>query len=889
MSERLSHRSRNGGADKTAQAAPLRRWLRRVALSALAGGGLTGIGLTWPLVGGAVPADAAGTAFAGGPTIGPPASGSGAPTSSTVTTSSAAESSTDSAEATTSTGSAEATSSVTPTVTATSQTTASGGSAGHRANPPGSHVTATVPQVFAEEGQGVTGGSGAPASSGNGGTPSAGAQSGGAASGPTNVPSNVVGAPQMVAAEAGALAALTSGLNVSAQALDLFYQVPPFLLPIYQSAAIQYGVPWEILAAINEVETDYGNDLNVSSAGAVGWMQFMPETWLQYGVDALDAGYADPYNPVDAIFAAARYLAAAGAAKDVRGAIFSYNHSEEYVESVLLRARLLASYPPSVIATLTGLAEGTPPVRGARVVTASVDTSAFSTQTSSATANAVTVPTPADAAKAAGVAHTAAHKARPPKHISPLPSPTQFVQLEGESRAPVVAAQDGRVVALGHSRKLGDYVAIEDVYGDVFSYAGLANLASLYRLPADASGETGAGVPTATAAASETANGTTPTQPATAGSQPPLTLHASGSSQTQPSELAPVTGEEFDSVSSTVGKVVMFARPDNPEARIAAVRLKSLASSGKYPRGWAPLRVGAVVSQGATLGTLTGSGNGHTGYMRFAIRPAGDASAVDPQPILQNWSQLQHALHPKGAAASSGLVGATAADVFLMSQAELERAVLADPNVELPACGRHEVAAGHVDSRVLAALLFLSRNGLSPKVSDIRCAAQPYAARAAHVSLAAGDAVDISAVNGVPIAGHQGAGSITDLTIRTLLTLQGRFAPRTIDSLMRYPAAPSTRADLLHAGKIGITFAPSAASVRKSAATVSSAAHSAGPGATAPSPFLVGSSLSSTGATPALSSGEWNQLLSRIGALQQPKVPTKPTSSAVRDPKSTRR
>ena len=91
------------------------------------------------------------------------------------------------------------------------------------------------------------------------------------------------------------------------------YRIPLFLLPIYQAAGIQYGVPWQVLAAINEVETNYGNDLSVSTAGAVGWMQFMPETWLQYGVDALGAGYADPYNPVDAIFAAARYLHAAGA------------------------------------------------------------------------------------------------------------------------------------------------------------------------------------------------------------------------------------------------------------------------------------------------------------------------------------------------------------------------------------------------------------------------------------------------------------------------------------------------------------------------------------------------------------------------------------------------
>src|SRR3954447_6995018 len=50
------------------------------------------------------------------------------------------------------------------------------------------------------------------------------------------------------------------------------FRIPPFLLPIYQAAGIQYGVRWEILAAINEIETDYGRNLAVSSAGAIGWM-----------------------------------------------------------------------------------------------------------------------------------------------------------------------------------------------------------------------------------------------------------------------------------------------------------------------------------------------------------------------------------------------------------------------------------------------------------------------------------------------------------------------------------------------------------------------------------------------------------------------------------------
>src|SRR5205085_7826311 len=101
------------------------------------------------------------------------------------------------------------------------------------------------------------------------------------------------------------------------------FQIPPFMLPIYQAAGIQYDVPWQILAAINEIETDYGRNLSTSSAGAVGWMQFLPSTWKSWGVDATGSGYADPYNPVDAIFAAARYLHAAGASKNLSNAIYA--------------------------------------------------------------------------------------------------------------------------------------------------------------------------------------------------------------------------------------------------------------------------------------------------------------------------------------------------------------------------------------------------------------------------------------------------------------------------------------------------------------------------------------------------------------------------------------
>ncbi len=117
------------------------------------------------------------------------------------------------------------------------------------------------------------------------------------------------------------------------------FEIPPFLLPIYQACGTEYGIPWEVLASINKIETAFGTNLNVSSAGAVGWMQFLPSTWATYGVDANGDGRKDPYNPVDAICAAARYLKAAGGSGDLYNAILAYNHADWYVQEVLLYAR----------------------------------------------------------------------------------------------------------------------------------------------------------------------------------------------------------------------------------------------------------------------------------------------------------------------------------------------------------------------------------------------------------------------------------------------------------------------------------------------------------------------------------------------------------------------
>jgi murein DD-endopeptidase MepM/ murein hydrolase activator NlpD len=112
------------------------------------------------------------------------------------------------------------------------------------------------------------------------------------------------------------------------------------LLGIWQRAGQAYAVPWNVLAAINKIESNFGRNMGPSSAGAVGWMQFMPSTWLRWGTDADGNGNADPWNPVDAIYSAARYLAASGAATDISRAVFAYNHADWYVNEVLQLAQV---------------------------------------------------------------------------------------------------------------------------------------------------------------------------------------------------------------------------------------------------------------------------------------------------------------------------------------------------------------------------------------------------------------------------------------------------------------------------------------------------------------------------------------------------------------------
>ncbi len=112
------------------------------------------------------------------------------------------------------------------------------------------------------------------------------------------------------------------------------------LRALWVRAGAAYGIPWQVLAAINRVESDLGRNMGPSGAGAVGWMQFMPSTWLSWGVDADGDRVADPWSSADAIHAAARYLAASGGRTHLEDALLAYNHAGWYADRVLELAGL---------------------------------------------------------------------------------------------------------------------------------------------------------------------------------------------------------------------------------------------------------------------------------------------------------------------------------------------------------------------------------------------------------------------------------------------------------------------------------------------------------------------------------------------------------------------
>ncbi|GAA1836361.1 NlpC/P60 family protein [Actinomadura chokoriensis] len=184
----------------------------------------------------------------------------------------------------------------------------------------------------------------------------------------------------LVAVLVGVLGAALPGSGSQSEACqpapgDSVSDIPPAYLRLYRAAGSRYGIGWHLLAAVGKVESDHGRGTGPgiasgrNHAGAAGPMQFMPGTWVAFGVDGDHDGRKDVYDPADAVPAAARYLKHGGAPARVRAALFQYNHSRAYVDKVLQQARAYArgaaAQPEATPAVCEGGFSALPPGRAA--------------------------------------------------------------------------------------------------------------------------------------------------------------------------------------------------------------------------------------------------------------------------------------------------------------------------------------------------------------------------------------------------------------------------------------------------------------------------------------------------------------------------------------------
>jgi murein DD-endopeptidase MepM/ murein hydrolase activator NlpD len=558
------------------------------------------------------------------------------------------------------------------------------------------------------------------------------------------------------------------------------FEIPPFLLPIYQACGTEYGIPWEVLASINKIETGFGTNLNLSSAGAVGWMQFLPSSWEMYGVDANGDGRKDPYNPVDAICAAAGYLKAAGGNKDLYNAIFAYNHADWYVQEVLLYARAYGKLPSDLVGSLTGLTEGAhfPVAADARYAD---DISARAALKSSTTN--------------ARVSGNAAEV------ISSSPT-RRGINIFTSKGAPVVAVNDGVIRKVGDSPQLGKFVVLEDTYGNRYTYAELGEVVRDHRLVVMPTGE---------------------------------------------EQRLPVESQNL--------RPRLRALPQR-EAGNDRQGEEAAANGAEPAPNDGSLRVGSKVIAGTVLARVAGGGEGVDPHINFSIRPAGKgAPRIDPKPILDGWKLLEATAIYRAKGKNPFTSRLSGAGVLLLSKEALQKRVLADEGLSIYTCGREDIATGQIDRRVLAMLEYLRSKGFELTITALKCG-HSFLTTSGNVSEhSTGDAVDIAVINGIPVTGHQGPGTMTDELIHDVLALQGTMQPHQVISLEDLPGETSfampDHYDHVHVGY-----------------------HA-----------LEGNNPLEAQFSALLKPDQWQRLIDRLGQIENPEVPIKPSRFSLPDQK----
>ncbi|MGN6722297.1 MAG: lytic transglycosylase domain-containing protein [Marmoricola sp.] len=216
--------------------------------------------------------------------------------------------------------------------------------------------------------------------------------------------------------------------------------IPAIALNAYQRAAEVINasdptcnMPWELIGAIGRVESDNGQfggnqldakgtavpgiygpvldgtngtavvrdtdggtlDHNSTYDRAVGPMQFLPSTWAAVGVDGNGDGVRDPQNIYDASLASAVYLCSGqrnmSNDSNLRSAVFSYNHSTDYVNLVIA---IMKAYQAGNFSSIPAGSYGAAAEPSKAALPKAKKTKASAKGTSSPTASSTPSPTP---------------------------------------------------------------------------------------------------------------------------------------------------------------------------------------------------------------------------------------------------------------------------------------------------------------------------------------------------------------------------------------------------------------------------------------------------------------------------------------------------------------
>jgi hypothetical protein len=222
--------------------------------------------------------------------------------------------------------------------------------------------------------------------------------------------------------------------------------------------------------------------------------------------------------------------------------------------------------------------------------------------------------------------------------------------------------------------------------------------------------------------------------------------------------------------------------PTPPATRLSpkfAANLKKAAKSGGVD--WAVM-LGILRARGAT---------GHIPADRVTLNRL--ASRLDSfGPARGDWSRIvaysgdsRFADRATALARYNRAVGLDAlVNGLEASKAAIASKILSDPSISINAGGRNDIISNKIDVRVLAMIAYLRESFGSVTVSCLLSGHRLYARPGVISAHIYGRAVDISAVGGVPIQGHQQPGGITERTVREILQVPAEVMPRQVISLL---------------------------------------------------------------------------------------------------------